>query len=133
MEYLPWETVDYVNILVSPWNNNYYIQTKRKIIAQNWSFWIEEGLCSAIHPTSLLMAIGYRDCFKIYAIMSDRLSNINAGTNLKECSSLCYSPNGHHLAVASNNSIFIFDSYSHSKVGFIPQQNSPIKELKYDT
>ena len=59
------------------------------------------------------MAIGFRDCFKIFAILSDGLHSTNSGGNLRECTSLCYSISGHHLAVASGNNIYIYNAYSH--------------------
>lgn len=119
--------------MMAPWSNDYYIQTKYKLISEHWSFGIEEGLCSAIHPTGLFMAIGFRDCFKVYAILSDGLSPTHAGANLRECSCLCYSANGHHLSVSSANSIYVYDAYSYEKLLCIPSiQNSSIRELKYE-
>lgn len=121
-------------ILTSPCSPSYLLHTPKRIITPTFTYPTEDSLSSALHPTALFLAIGYKDSFKVFAIVSSTLYNTNGGSPLKDCTALCYSPHGEHLAVAAGNSVYVFNSYSYEKVGLVQGQNGGggIRELGYD-
>lgn len=109
---LRWEPQEYINILTSPWSNEQFLHVNNKITGKGWEQPLEQSFSSDLHPTGLLLAIGFRDCFKIYAVTNSGLSATNLGDIVRECRSLSYSSQGNHLAAMSFNNVHIYNSYT---------------------
>jgi len=129
---LRWELLEYVNLLSCPWNGEHLFHLHNKISGEGWEHPVEQSLSSSLHPTGLLLAIGFRDCFKVYAVTNNGLSGTNLGDAVRECRSLCYSTHGNHLAVMSLSNVHIYNSYTCERLQIVQHpQSSIIKKLKY--
>jgi hypothetical protein len=73
------EKLDYINILSGPWSSEVYYHTSNRIQCSKWDQPVPNGLCSAIHPTSFYLAVGFRDSFRIFAVTITGLASTNLG------------------------------------------------------
>lgn len=129
---LRWEPIECINMLGCSWRDDNLLHLHNKIVGNNWEHPLEQSLSSDLHPTGTMLAIGFRDCFKIYAVANSGLYGLNMTDAVRECKSLCYSPQGHHLAVMSSCNVHIYNSYTCERLHVLQHpQSTSIRRLKY--
>lgn len=126
-----WNCKRYIQILSSPWNSDLIYYLPGQIVSKNWQQHFEHLSCLAYHPSGLLLSVCFRDCFKIFAITDGDLTYTYQGDSVKECKTMCYSPQGNHLAVASLSHVNIYDAYTCQRL-YVLSQAVPVKYLKYE-
>ena len=69
-----------------------------------------------IHPTGIYAVVCFKEAFKIFTLSYEGMSNTFRGDSINDIQDCAISSMGNHLAVASANTINIYDFFSCLKI-----------------
>ena len=91
----------------------------------------ENPLSLAIHPGGTQVAVGFKETFKVFAVLEDSLFG-EMDIVVKSCYAVAYSPGGQYLAANSGGTVTLYSPYTLRVITTLAGHSSPVRCLTWD-
>lgn len=91
----------------------------------------ENPLAVAIHPGGTQLAVGFKETFKVFAVLEDSLLS-ELDIVVKSCYAVAYSPGGKYLAANSGGTVTLYSPYTLRIIATLAGHSSPVRSLTWD-
>lgn len=91
----------------------------------------ENPLAVAIHPSSTQLAVGFKETFKVFAVLEDSLLS-ELDIVVKSCYAVAYSAGGKYLAANNGGAVTLYSPYTLRVITTLAGHSSPVRSLTWD-
>ena len=91
----------------------------------------ENPLAVAIHPGGTQLAVGFKETFKVFAVLEDSLLS-ELDIVVKSCYAVAYSAGGKYLAANNGGAVTLYSPYTLRIIATLAGHSSPVRSLTWN-
>lgn len=100
----------------------------KALVAQHF-FEVQPHSC-AIHPSALLVLVGFSDCLRVMSLLADDLRPFKE-IPIKGCREVRFSHGGHLFAAADGSTIQIYSTYTCERLGTFTSHKGRVRSIRW--